>query len=230
MLQTLLAGLIFVGAHLGISSTSLRPRLVAAVGERAYQGIFSLVALITIVLLIWTYGEAPRYDYLWLPDPRLYWVPKILMAVAFIAMIGGFMVKNPTAVGMEGILEDPEQRDHVAKGLLRITRHPFQWSVVLWSTSHIVANGDTVSVVFFAAFGVLSLLGTVAIDRKKAAALGENWAHFAAVTSNLPFAAVLSGRNRLVLKELAGPIIAGLVIYALVFWGHQWVSGGVRLL
>lgn len=230
MLQTLLAGLIFVGAHLGISSTPLRQRLVAAVGERAYQGIFSLVALITIVLLIRTYGEAPRYDYLWLPDPRLYWVPKILMAVAFVSMIGGFMVKNPTAVGMEGILEDPEQREHAATGLLRITRHPFQWSVVLWSASHIVANGDTVSVVFFASFGVLSLLGTLAIDRKKAAALGENWSHFAAVTSNLPFAAILSGRNRLVLKELVGPIIVGLVIYTLAFWGHQWISGGVRLL
>lgn len=230
MLQTLLAGLIFVGAHLGISSTSLRPRLVAAVGERAYQGIFSLFALVTISLLIWTYGEAPRYEYLWLPDPRLYWVTKVVMVVAFISMIGGFMVKNPTAVGMEGILKDPGQREHAATGMLRITRHPFQWSVVLWSASHIVANGDTVSVVFFAAFGVLSLLGTLAIDRKKAAALGDDWEHFAAVTSNLPFAAVLSGRNRLVLKELVGPGAAGLVVYALVFWGHQWVSGGVRLL
>ncbi|NIP14738.1 MAG: NnrU protein [Pseudomonadales bacterium] len=230
MLQTLLAGLIFVGAHLGISSTRLRQRLVDAVGERAYQGIFSVVALLTIILLIRTYGDAPRYEYLWLPDPRLYWVPKILMAVAFISMIGGFMVKNPTAIGMEGVLEDPDQREHAATGLLRITRHPFQWSVVLWSASHIVANGDTVSVVFFASFGVLSLLGTFAIDRKKAAALGDRWEPFAAVTSNLPFAAVLSGRNRLVLKELLGPVVVGLLVYALVFWWHQWVSGGVRLL
>jgi uncharacterized membrane protein len=229
MWQILFAGVLFVGAHLGISSTPLRARLVGAVGARGYLGIYSLLAVATIGYLIWLYGEVPRYDYLWLPDPALYLVPKILMPIAFIFMLGGFMVKNPTAVGMEGVLTDPEQREQSVSGLLRITRHPFQWSVVLWAGSHIVANGDVVSVVFFASFGVLSLLGTVLLDKKKAAAFGADWEPFAAATSNVPFAAIVTGRNRLVFKELLVPVVVGLVGYGAIYWGHEWVAG-VRLL
>jgi uncharacterized membrane protein len=229
MWQILFAGALFVGAHLGVSSTPLRARLVGAVGERGYFGIYSLLALATIGYLIWIYGEVPRYDYLWLPDPALYWVAKILMPFAFIFLLGGFMVKNPTAVGMEGVLADPDQRDSSISGLLRITRHPFQWAVVLWAGSHIVANGDTVSVVFFASFAVLSLAGTVLLDRKKAIAIGADWEPFAAGTSNVPFAAILTGRNRLVVKELVVPVAVGLVGYGVVYWAHEWI-GGVRLM
>lgn len=229
MWQVLFAGVLFVGAHLGVSSTPLRAKLVSVVGERGYLVIYSLLAVATIWYLIWLYGEVPRYDYLWLPDPALYWVPKLLMPIAFILMLGGFMVKNPTAVGMEGVLTDPEQRDKSVSGLLRITRHPFQWSVVLWAGSHIVANGDTVSIVFFGSFLVLSLAGTVLIDRKKAAALGADWEPFAAATSNVPFGAIVTGRNRFVVSELVVPVVVGFVVYGVVFWFHEWVSG-VRLI
>ena len=229
MWQVLLAGVLFVGTHLGVSSTPLRAKLVSAVGERAYQGIYSVLALATISYLVWSYGDVPRYNYVWMPDPHLYWVAKAVMPIAFIFALGGFMVKNPTAVGMEGVLSDPAQRDKSVSGLLRVTRHPFQWSVVLWAGSHIVANGDTVSIVFFASFAVLSLAGTVLIDRKKAAALGADWEPFLAATSNVPFAAILSGRNRLVVGELVAPVVVGLVVYGVVFWGHEWVSG-VRLI
>ena len=110
MWQILFAGCLFVGAHLGVSSTPLRGRLVSAVGERGYLGIYSLLALTTLVYLIWMYGEVPRYHYLWLPAPALYWVAKLVMPIAFIFLLGGFMVKNPTAVGMQGVLSDPDCR------------------------------------------------------------------------------------------------------------------------
>ncbi|MDH3644451.1 MAG: NnrU family protein [Gammaproteobacteria bacterium] len=229
MWQMLFAGLLFVGAHLGVSSTPLRGKLVGLVGQGGYLGIYSVLALVTLGNLLWVYGEVPRYEYLWLPDPALYWVAKILMPIAFIFMLGGFMVKNPTAVGMEGMLADPEQREKSVSGLLRITRHPFQWSVVLWAGSHIVANGDKVSIVFFSSFAVLSLAGTVLIDRKKAAIIGVDWQPFMAATSNVPFAAIVAGRNRLAVKELVVPVVVGLVGYGAVFWLHEWVSG-VRLI
>jgi uncharacterized membrane protein len=229
MWQILFAGVLFVGAHLGISSTPLRGKLVSAVGPGEYLGIYSLLALATIGYLVWLYGEVPRYEYWWPLDPVLYWVPKILMPIAFIFMLGGFMVKNPTAVGMEEVLSDPAQAEKTVSGLLRITRHPFQWSVVIWAGSHIVANGDAVSVVFFSSFAVLSLLGTVLLDSKKAAAIGADWEPFAAATSNIPFGAIVTGRNRLAIKELVVPVVVGLVAYGVIFWTHEWVSG-VRLI
>jgi uncharacterized membrane protein len=80
-------------------------------------------------------------------------------------------------------------------------------------------------VAFFGTFLILGLAGGALIDRKKAAKLGAAWAPFAAVTSNVPFAAIIGGRNRLVLKELLAPVVVGLAGYALVYWAHGWIAG-----
>ena len=119
----------------------------------------------------------------------------------------------------------PEQKDRLVQGLTRVTRHPFQWSVVLWAVSHMVANGDVVSVVFFGTFAILGLAGGVLIDRKKATSLGDDWIPFRDATSNIPFAAVVTGRNKLIAKELLAPVGVGLAGYGLVYWGHEWVAG-----
>lgn len=222
------ASLLFMGTHLGISSSPLRGRLVDALGERAYQGIYSLIALGSLSWLIWLYTDLPRFEYLWMPSPERYTTAKVLMPLSLVLAVGGFLVRNPTSVGMETTLDDGRGRE-LAKGMTRITRHPFQWGVVLWSIAHLIANGDRVSVTFFATFGIVSGLGTVLIDRRKAAGFGEKWLAYASVTSNLPFGAILSGRNRLVLGELWQPVLTGLAAYGLLFWGHQWVSG-VRLI
>ncbi len=219
------AGFLFLVTHLGVSSTPLRAKLVAVTGQRGYLGLYSLLAIATLGYLIWSYSVVQSPDFFWALDPRLYWVPKILMPIAFIFLLGGFMVRNPTAIGLEGTLTDPEQKDQLVRGLTRITRHPFQWSVVIWAASHMAANGDVVSVVFFATFAILGAAGSVLIDRKRAASLGDDWKPFAEATSNIPFAAIFSGRNRLVVKELYLPVLVGLGGYGLVFWGHEWIAG-----
>ncbi|MEZ5557385.1 MAG: NnrU family protein [Pseudomonadales bacterium] len=227
MLQMMIAALLFLGTHLGISSTGLRGRLVDRLGERGYLGLYSVLALLTLGYLIWLYGELPRYDYFWSPSPGLYMVPKLLMPLAAILALGGFLVRNPTTVGMEGSLRDGRGAQ-LGRGVTRITRHPFQWGVVIWAVSHLAANGDRVSVVFFGTFLILGLAGGALIDRKKARALGSDWQGYAAATSNVPFLAILSGRQQLALREQMVPVLVGLVGYALLYLGHQWIAG-VRL-
>jgi uncharacterized membrane protein len=225
MALMLLASLLFLATHLGISSTTLRSRLVDSLGEGGYLAAYSVVAALTLGYLIWIYSALPRFDYLWEPSPALYLVPKIVMPLAMILLVGGFMVRNPTAVGQDSVLREGGDAEALTRGVTRITRHPFQWSVALWAASHIVANGDRVSLVFFGTFLVLALAGGVLIDRKKADRLGADWSPFARVTSNLPFAAIAGGRNRLAPAELIGPALVGLAVYALAFWGHPWLSG-----
>jgi len=225
MTQILVAAVLFLGTHLGISSTGLRSALISRLGERGYLGLYSLLALATLSYLIWLYGELPRYDYVWLPDPNAYLLPKLVMPLALILLVGGFMVKNPTNVGAEGLLRDVPADTELARGVTRITRHPFQWGVVLWAGSHLVANGDTISIVFFTTFGILSGLGSVLMDAKKARLLGADWTGYRQQTSNLPFLAIVQGRNRLVVSELWLPVVVGLLVYALAFWGHQWFTG-----
>jgi uncharacterized membrane protein len=221
MLEVLTAGVLLIVTHFGLSSTAIRPALVAKLGEQGFLGVYSLVSLATFGLLIYAYATVPRYEYAWFPNPDLHWVTKVVMPLATILLLGGFMVRNPTQVGMEKLLEGGTD----TRGLLRITRHPFLWAVILWSLSHIVVNGDFVSLAFFGTFLVLGGLGTVLLDRKKAAKLGANWAAFASVTSNIPFAAIFAGRNRFVPAELWLPGLVGLAGYALFYWLHEWIAG-----
>jgi uncharacterized membrane protein len=73
---------------------------------------------------------------------------------------------------------------------------------------------------------VLALSGAWLIDRRKAATQGEAWKHFAAVTSNLPFAAILSGRNQFKLAEIGWWKIAlGLVLYVVFLVFHHRLFG-----
>lgn len=229
MAELWFAAVIWLVTHLGISSTPLRGALVRALGQTVYLIAYSLIAAASLAYLVWIYTVTARFDYLWLPDPDLYWVAKVTMPLAFILLVGGFMVRNPTNVGMTmaNTPQGLERAAKMARGVTRITRHPLQWAVIIWGAGHVVANGDWVSVVFFSTFVVLGLLGGILLDRKKASTMGEAWSAYAAVTSNLPFAAIATGRNRLVLRELLLPIVAGTIVYAVVFYFHEFLTGAI---
>jgi uncharacterized membrane protein len=100
------------------------------------------------------------------------------------------------------------------------------WGIALWAAAHVLARGDAASVVFFGAFLVLALSGTLLIDRRKRAAAGDSWPQFAAVTSNLPFAAIAGGRNRFSGSEIGwmAPALA-LAAYAVLIWLHPVLFG-----
>jgi uncharacterized membrane protein len=100
------------------------------------------------------------------------------------------------------------------------------WAIGLWAVSHVVANGDLRSLIFFGAFAVLALGGTLLIDRKKRLALGSEWSRLAAITSNLPFAALVTGRTRMRWRDVGLlRVIAGLLLYVVLFRGHAIIAG-----
>ena len=43
------------------------------------------------------------------------------------------------------------------------------------------------------------------------------------------FAAIVQGRNRLALGEIAVPVLVGAAAAALAVWGHETISGGTPL-
>ena len=100
------------------------------------------------------------------------------------------------------------------------------WAILLWAGAHLLAIGSLQSVVFFGGLLLLAAAGTTLQDARNAAALGEQWARFRALTSNVPFAAVLQRRNRVVWREIgwAGPA-AGLALFAVALYFHPWLFG-----
>src|SRR5688500_15642468 len=83
----------FVASHL-LLSHPLRGPLVARVGERAFLGLYSLIALATFVSMIvaWRAGADP--EPLWVA-PLWWWpVASLAMLVASILLIGS-LIGNP---------------------------------------------------------------------------------------------------------------------------------------
>ena len=213
---------LFVVQHLGVTSTGMRDRLVGAMGEKAYVATYAVVSIVLLVLLVRAYNATPPAPLLWPTGELLRLVPLVLMPLALLLVIGGVMTKNPTTVG---VVLDSGSEVPVA-GVLKITRHPVQCGILIWSVSHLLANGDPPSLIFFGAFGLISGFGMVLIDRRKHEVFGEGWAAFRDATSLLPFAAIVSGRQRWKLADIGwvAPLLAAVVFVAL-WWGHVWVSG-----
>ena len=217
-----LASAVFVFGHLILSSKGPRAFLVQSIGEKPFLGLYSLVAGAALVGMIWTFGDRPYGVPLWLFYPAGYYAAIILMPIALVLVIGGYSQQNPTAVGQDRALR------RTAKGVLRITRHPIMWGVALWAISHLLANGDPASVLFFGAFLVLALAGTVAIDRKKRRAHGDVYDGFCEQTSNLPFLAIARGRQSFgtAAREFGLWRLAIVVVaYGVLLHFHQWAFG-----
>jgi len=149
------------------------------------------VALITLGWMGWAFAQAPREALF----SGLREIPYILMPVAFVLLACGFF-RNPTIVGADKLLksEDP------ARGMIRVTRHPIMWSFMLFAAAHILARGDVKSLIFFGGLFVVAGLGTILMDARKRS--NPDFQRFEAVTSNVPFLAVLQGRNRIVWREI----------------------------
>ena len=221
LISLVIAGIAFCGSHVLLSSTGLRGSLRDQLGERGFLAVYSLTALVTFAWFLMAYAHAPTI-LLW---PRQMWmalVPIVVMPLATVLLVAGYTTPNPTAVGMERAA----RADDPAPGLLRVTRHPVMWAIGLWAVSHMIANGDLRSLLFFGAFAALSLGGTLLIDRKKRLALGSNWSRLAEVTSNLPFAALVTGRTRLRWRDISLlRVIAGLLLYAVLYNAHALIAG-----
>ena len=214
MTSLVLATALFLATHF-VASTPLRPKLVAAMGEWPYRGVYSAVAFITFGWMIWAYVHTAR-EPLW---TGLRLLPVLVMPFAFILIACGYF-RNPTMVGAEGLLRSQDS----ARGMIRVTRHPIMWGLMLWAGAHVLALGELKALIFFGSFLVLAGIGTVAMDRRKRA--NPDWPRFAAATSHIPFVAIAQGRNRLDLAEIGWkrpPI--GLVVFFFFLWIHPWLFG-----
>ncbi len=221
VLSLLIAGLAFFGSHTLLSSTRLRGSLRDQLGEQGFLLIYSLTGLVTFAWFVVAYARAPFIP-VWTPPRWAAYIPIGLMPLAALLLVGGYSTPNPTAVGMER----SARADDPAPGIMRVTRHPVMWAIGLWAIGHLAANGDLGSMWFFGVNGLLALGGTILIDRKKRLALGSHWRRLAGITSNIPFAALITGRTRLRWGDIGAlRPLAALLLYAVLFLAHPLFAG-----
>jgi len=223
MANLIAASAFFLLIHFAISGTRLRDALTARLGEGPYRGAFALSSLVGLAWMIYAYRHAPTIE-LWGVLLGFRRAAYALVFIAFLFAVIGILTPSPTRVGMESKLASGPE---AVRGMVRITRHPFLWGVALWAAVHLIINGDAASLVLFGSLLVLALGGTAAIDAKRRRRFAEQWAPFAQLTSNIPFGAILAGRNRLgaALGEIgAWRYLAALVLYGAAFYLHGRVG------
>jgi uncharacterized membrane protein len=218
------AAAVFLLIHLLISGTRLRDAVTGAIGEGPYMGLFSLASIAVLTWMGFAYASAQRGPdpVYWVPPPAVKWLQLGLTLLAFLLAVPGLVTPNPTSVRGEGALDKPD----AARGMLRITRHPFLWGVAVWAFGHLLVNGDAASLLLFGTLLGLAIFGTVSIDGKRRHALGEKWDAFARQTSSLPFAAIAAGRQSLKLGEIGWWRLAlAVILWGAGLWVHPYAFG-----
>lgn len=205
--------LLFGVSHMLLSSARLRPRLVATLSERGFQGVYSLVALAIFVPLVWTYFGHKH------AGPHLFYLGGVtgmrglvyaLMGVAFALLVAGTLRPSPASVA-------PGRPEPA--GVLRVTRHPVLMGMGLFGLAHLLAASVNASeLAFFAGFPLFTLIGARHQDARKLASGGEAFRRFHAETVFLPFSA--PDQLPRALREDARAIAIGIAVAVLVRWFH----------
>ena len=206
----LFSAILFVGTHF-LLSHPLRARLAGAMGERAFQGFYSLVAIATLGSTIYFYHIIGREPQLWVPGEALWIAATLLMWFGSILFVGSF-VRNPALPGARG----PSGAPH---GVFAITRHPMMWGFALWAIVHLMTVATPKALVLDGAILFLALAGSVGQDRKNAARRGERWHEWTAQTAFWPFA-----------RGIASPglvaFVGGTLLLLLASWLHPSHAAG----
>lgn len=210
-----LSAIAFVGLHFLLSHPLRRP-LVRRLGERAFQGVYSLIALLTFGGMIYFYHAIGREpERLWDAGDAGWIVGTVLMWLAAILFVGSF-VKNPALVGARGPAGGPS-------GVFRITRHPMMWAFAIWGGVHLMILAAPKALVFDGAIIILALAGAFGQDRKKARQFGENWHDWTAQTAFVPFTKGVGNPG-------AVALIGGTLLFFAATWAHPIPAGVWRWL
>ncbi len=182
--------LLFGGSHMGLAA--LRGRLVARCGEVGFAVLFSAVASVTFAALV-TYYAAHRFD--GGTGLALGVVPGVRWALMGVTVCGFALcaaalasyARFPTA-----LFAQPVQR---ARGIERVTRHPFFAGAALFALAHVLLAPHLVGTIFFSGLALLAVLGAWHQDRKLLDRRGSAFAGYLGETSAVPFKAIVERRQ-----------------------------------
>ncbi len=194
-------------------SVPVRPRVKSALstylGARGFTLAYSMLSIAVLAWLIVAAGRAP-YVELW-PSAALSWLPQIGMLI--VCVLAALALGRPNPLSFGGSNNDRFDPDH--PGIVGWARHPLLICLLIWSGTHLLANGALAHVILFGTFAGFSGLGMWLIDRRKKRQLGQQeWTRL--------------GRTRRMLTVTPNGVIrvlVGIGIYGLILWAHGPVIG-----
>lgn len=133
MLVLVIGLLVFLGVHsTRLFAPQWRATQIDKIGLVRWKALYSVVALLGLVMIVWGYGQA-RLDPVWL------WVPPVWTRhVAALLTIPAFILLVATYV--------PHTHIKARVG------HPMLLGVKFWAVAHLLANGTLADVLLFGGF------------------------------------------------------------------------------
>jgi uncharacterized membrane protein len=179
---------IFLGMHLvRVVAPGVRTSFIERNGKSAWMGIYAVISLVGLGLIIYGFGEARAVTgMLYNPPVVLKHISLLLMLLAFICLAAGFLPAGRIAVAV---------------------KHPQILSIKIWALAHLLANGETSSVLLFGSFLAWAVVMRISMKRRQRA--GE-----------LVLPAFRSSSYDLL------AVVIGLVAYGLFIWKlHELLIG-----
>jgi uncharacterized membrane protein len=138
--EEILGLVIFLGAHVFVTMRDRRAGLVARIGEWPYRGLFSVVAIVGILLTAYGFAayRAAGMIVVWDPPAWTRHIVVVLMWPASIMVAAAYIPGN----------------------IKRVLKHPLLVGVKTWAFAHLCANGDLGGIVLFG-----SILAWAVYDR-----------------------------------------------------------------
>lgn len=137
----LISGLVlFMGIHSIRLIPGGRNAMISGFGAGGYKVLYSLVALIGLVLIIFGKIQAHPSEALWLAPEWGRLAALIAVPVSLILIVAAYTPSH----------------------IRRFVQHPMLLAVLLWSGAHLAANGELSAVLMFGAFFVWSLGSIIA--------------------------------------------------------------------
>lgn len=143
----LIAGLIiFLGVHsVSIVALNWRNATVEKIGELRWKGIYSAIAAMGLLLIIFGYPAARQ-------DPfYLYVTPDFFRHVALLVMLPVFPLLLAT---------------YLPGKIKTKLKNPMLMAVKTWALAHLLVNGMLADVLLFGGFLIWAIVDTVSINRR----------------------------------------------------------------
>jgi uncharacterized membrane protein len=143
----LIVGLVvFFGAHsVAMVAGEWRQRMIDRIGEWPWKGLYSLVAALGLVLIVWGYGIARQQPLV------LYTPPDWLRHLTLILLIPLFPLLLAT---------------YLPGRIQAATKHPMLAATKLWAFAHLLANGTLADVLLFGSFLAWGVADRISLKRR----------------------------------------------------------------
>lgn len=165
-----------------IFAIEARQSVKSRIGEKPYKGLFALAVLASVYFIYkgWT---ATEVDFLYIPPSWSGHLAALFILAGFITF---FASRAPT-------------------NIKRILRNPQLTGVVLWSAGHLIANGETRSIVLFAGLGLWALIAIIGTNKRDG-----DW---------------VKPEKQPVIKDVV-TVLIGVALYGVfAFWAHEFLFG-----